>query len=185
MDKDPEILVLDLFGGVEEVDGKKLRPRIDWRGLHGAAVREELAAQAACRRAARVDALRAATPAPGTEVTLEESDQDAGAKTTWETRRARVESVGANTIILRALPGGYRVNVAWQDLLCGHIRLELPFAHKSELGQQSRGGGAVAVNGSRDRGASGVCVWVGEGQGWDHRRVHRGMCRRLRFLVGQ
>ena len=123
MDKDPEILVLDLFGGVAEVEGTKLRPHIDWRGLHGAAVREELAAQAACRRAARVDALRAAAPAPGTEVDLAESDQDAGAKTTWVTRRARVESVGANTIILRTR-SGYRVNVGWQDLLCDHIRLE-------------------------------------------------------------
>ena len=125
MDKDPEILVLDLFGGVAEVEGTKLRPHIDWRRLHGAAVREELAAQSACRRAARVDALRAAAPAPGTEVDLAESDQDAGAKTTWVTRRARVASVGANTIILR-VAAGYRVNVAWQDLLAGHIRITGP-----------------------------------------------------------
>lgn len=123
MDKDPEILVLDLFGGVEEVDGKKLRPRIDWRGLHGAAVREELVLQATRQRAARVEALRAAVPEVGTVVDLVESDEDAGGKTSWERRQARVEAVVANTIILR-VAAGYRVNVAWQDLLCGHIRLE-------------------------------------------------------------
>ena len=123
MDKDPEILVLDLFGGVEEVDGKKLRPRIDWRGLHDAGVREELVLQATRQRAARVEALRAAVPEVGTVVDLVESDEDAGGKTSWERRQARVEAVGANTIILRT-KSGYRVNVGWQDLLARHIRLE-------------------------------------------------------------
>ena len=39
-----EVLVLDIFGDEQEVDGRKLRPHVDWRGLHSAAVREEKAA---------------------------------------------------------------------------------------------------------------------------------------------
>ena len=117
------VKMLDFWGGLHDED-ERAGEAPDWRGLAGAEVAQERMAQAASRRAVRVEALRAAAPAVGTAITVATSDVDAGAKTSWEIRPARVESVCKTGIILRVGPGGgWREVVAWQDLLADHIRI--------------------------------------------------------------
>lgn len=118
------VKMLDLWGSQHDTD-ERAGETADWHSLARQATIDAAVEVARARATSRIAALQAAAPAPGTEVDLVESDEDAGAKTSWETRRARVESVTTNTIILRAA-AGYRVNVAWQDLLAGHIRITGP-----------------------------------------------------------
>ena len=122
------VKAMDLWGGLHDED-ERAGEVPDWRGLAAGAVRTERTAQAASRRAVRVEALRAAAPLAGTVVTVATSDEDAGGKTSWEIRPASVESVGASGIVLRVgRGGGWREVVSWQDLLARHIRLEGPGA---------------------------------------------------------
>ena len=115
---------LDIWGQEHDEDERAGEAR-DWRGLAAGAVRTERVAQAASRRAPRVEALRVAAPAVGTAVTVATSDVDAGAKTSWEIRPGRVESVCKTGIVLRVGRGsGWREVAGWQDLLARHIRLE-------------------------------------------------------------
>ena len=117
------VKALDLWGQQHDTDERAGEVQ-DWRGLAAGAVRTERTAQAASRRAVRVEALRAAAPPAGTVVTVATSDEDAGGKTSWEIRPARVEAVCTTGIVLRVgRGGGWREVVAWQDLLADHIRI--------------------------------------------------------------
>lgn len=120
------VKMLDIWGQEHDED-ERAGEAGDWRALAAGAVRAEQAAQTGSRRAPRVEALLAAAPAAGSAVTVATSDVDAGGKTDWEIRPARVESVCATGIVLRVgRGGGWREVVAWQDLLAHHIRMEGP-----------------------------------------------------------
>ena len=118
------VKMLDIWGTRHDTD-ERPGEIADWHSLARQAEQAAMVEVVRERGAARIAALKAAAPAPGTAAVMRWTDPDAGRKTRVRKCEGTVEAITTSGLRVRSL-AGYRVTCTWADLLAQQANLRDP-----------------------------------------------------------